>query len=120
MSKHIISEKKASGITSGIFLIILAYLAFINSWWPGILIAVGVTSALRQLFRGHYYDMTLSIVIFGGLFAVFYLKFEIAVLLPVLLVIAGIYIILREYIQPDEETEEEKEDEIQHEIEEDE
>jgi hypothetical protein len=119
MSKHIISEKKASHITGGIFLILLAFLSITNTWWPGILLVLAIIVGLRQLFRGKYYDVLLSMVIFGGLFIIFQLKIKMAVLVPVLLVVAGIYIISREFVQPDEPTEEEIEDEIQHEIAED-
>ena len=119
MSKHIISERRASNLTGGIFLICLAFLAITNTWWPGILIAIGLTAALRQFFRGKYYDMAISIIIFCGLFTLFILKIKIAVILPVLLAVAGIYIILREFMQPDDPTEEEIEDNIELEIEED-
>ena len=117
MSKHIISEKKASRLSGGIFLICLAFLAITHTWWPGIFIALGITIAFREFMKGKYYDTAMSIAVFGGLFTIFYLQHT-RILLPVLLFIAGLYLFLKEYVQPDEETEEEIEDEIQHEIEE--
>lgn len=92
------THQKAVSISSGVFLICLAILAYTNTWWPGILAAIGVSLAIKEALRGRIYDMLQSLFIFGGLFVVFYFMADWAVLVPVLFTIAGIWIITRELL----------------------
>jgi hypothetical protein len=91
------SKKRADAISNGIFLIGLGILAFADFWWPGILLAIWVSLAVRQLFTGRFYDLVISTIILLGLFTVSILKLDWSVLVPVLLIVGGIYIIFREY-----------------------
>ncbi len=91
------SQKKADAISTGVFLIALGVIAYLNAWWPGILLAVCVSLMTRQYLRARIYDLCLTSIIFGGLFIYFYLKVSFEVLTPVLFTVAGIYIIFREY-----------------------
>jgi len=100
MSIPITTHKKASSIASGIFLISLGILFYTNYWWPGILLALVVTVAVKDFLRGRYYDLALSTVILGGLFVFFYFSPNWSVAVPVLFTIAGIVIIFRELFQP--------------------
>ncbi len=45
-------QRKASGISGGIFLISLGVLIFTGWWWPGIMIAIGLSSGAELVFRG--------------------------------------------------------------------
>jgi hypothetical protein len=91
------SKKRADAISNGIFLISLGILAFADFWWPGILLAIWISLAIRQCFTGRFYDLIISTIILLGLFTVSILKLDWSVLVPVLLIVGGIYIIFREY-----------------------
>jgi hypothetical protein len=45
-------QRKASGISGGIFLISLGILIITGWWWPGIMIAIGLSSGAELVFRG--------------------------------------------------------------------
>lgn len=117
MSQIILSKRKADAISNGIFLIGLGILAFSSLWWPGILLLLWITLAVRQYLTGRIYDLVISSVLLLGLFAVSILNLNWSVLVPVLLVLGGIHLIFREYCvaegaeeeNPIEETEKEME-----------
>lgn len=113
-----LSKKKADTIANGVFLISLGILFYTNSWWPGILISIWAMLATREVLTARFYDLIISSLIFIGLFIVYYLNIEWAVLMPVLFVIGGIYLIFRESFYSTEESETEINDETEKEIEE--
>jgi hypothetical protein len=45
-------QRQASGISFGIFLISLGILIITGWWWPGIMIAIGLSSCAELVFRG--------------------------------------------------------------------
>ncbi len=115
----ITSKKKASAITSALFLLGLAALLFTRAWWPGILLVVGVPLAIRQYLTGRTYDMLLTLLVFAGTFVT--VLFDFAwweAFLATLFAIGAIFILYREFFGPDETTVAEEEEEINHEIEE--
>jgi hypothetical protein len=120
MAHPLVSRRRASAISSALFFIGLAIVALTGTWWPGMLLVIGIPLALRQYLLGHTYDMFLSLVIFVGLFitAVYNVTWDI--LLPVLFGIAAVYIILREFQIGSEHPEDEDEEDINLEIEEEE
>lgn len=97
MSFFAISKRKADGISNGIFLISIGILAFTNAWWPGILLALWATLAVRQYFTGRIYDLVVTTILLLGLFFVTILNLNWSVLVPVLLILGGIHLIFREY-----------------------
>jgi len=104
MSAPITSRRKAGNYFTGLFLVGLAILSFTNTWWPGILLVIGLPLALRQYLRGRIYDMCVSLVIFVGLFVLYWVGWENVLenvlVLPVLLFLGGMFILFREYTQP--------------------
>jgi hypothetical protein len=119
MAHPITSRKRARAFSLALFFIGIAVLIFLQSAWPGILLAVGIPLALRQYLMGRSYEMWLSLFIFGvGFFTV---QFDISwnILLPVLFVIGAVYIFLREIyessVAPEDESEEDKNLEIEEE-----
>ena len=46
------TKGKASAISGGIFLISLGVLIITGWWWPGILIAIGLSGGAELIFRG--------------------------------------------------------------------
>lgn len=112
------SKRRADSISNGIFLIGLGILAYTDWWWPGILLVLWATLAVRQYFTGRFYDLGISTLILVGLFVIYYLQFDLSVLIPVLLILAGIHLIFREYcftagIEEDEDLIEEEEKDVE-------
>lgn len=90
-------KKKAHAISNGIFLIGLGILVLTNAWWPGILMALWAMLASRQFLTGRKYQAALTTVVLLGLFIVAMLKFDYDMIAPVVLVVAGIYLIVKEF-----------------------
>lgn len=106
MNQPILPKRKAEVISNGIFLAALGILFWTNSWWPGILLAIWATLGTRQYLTGRIWDFAITSLILIGLFIVSFFNVSWSVLVPVLFVIGGIYIILREYFfsdSPDDE-----------------
>jgi len=120
MTQPITTHQRASSIASGIFLISLGILFYTNYWWPGILLALAVTIAVKDFLRGRPYDLALSVIIFGGLFIFFYFSPKWSVAVPVLFTIAGIWIIFREFFLPKKRIGEDATVDISQEVSEDE
>lgn len=115
----LVSKKKIDAISNGAFLISLGILFATDTWWPGILLAIWVTLALRQYLSGRSYDLFVSTLILIGLFLISILKLDWAILMPILFVIGGIYIIFREYFFSEDTNGEDKSQEILDDIDDD-
>lgn len=94
------SRRKADAISNGIFFILLGVLFYTNAWWPGILIAIGVTFALRQFLTGRTIDFFITVGILTFIVAVSFAGFAFSILMPLLFVLGGLYIIIREFFFP--------------------
>lgn len=112
MSKLELPKRKANALSNGVFLIGLGILFYTNAWWPGILIAIWVSLALRQYLTSRTYDLIISTFILVGLFLITLFKLDWSLLMPILFVIGGIYIIFREYYFAEETNGEDKSQEI--------
>ncbi len=118
MARALISKKKAKALSVALFLIGLAIISYLNAWWPGIMLAVGLPLALRQYLLGRHYDMGISLFVFLGVFITVQFDISWEILLPVLFATGGIYILFRELLESKEPLNREEED-LNHEIEED-
>lgn len=118
MLHPITSKKKAQALSTALFLLGLAVVAVTETWWPGIMLAVGLPLALRQYLLGRTYDMCISLLVFLGTFITVEFDITWRVFLPILFTIGAIYVLCREFMAPDDEDEAEKDEDIQHEIEE--
>lgn len=118
MARPITSKKRAHAFCVALFLVGLAILTFTETWWPGIMLATGLPVALRQYLLGRLYDMGISLLVFVGTFIT--VQFDIAwrIFLPILLTLGAIFILFREFIVPQTESESEKEEDLGHELEE--
>ncbi len=112
LHQPILSKKKTEAIANGAFLICLGILFATDAWWPGILLAIWVSLAVRQYFSGRLYDLMMSSFILLGLFVISLLKLDWSILMPVLFVVGGIYIIFREYFFAEDTNGEDKSQEI--------
>ncbi|MEN9344079.1 MAG: hypothetical protein RLZZ453_866 [Chlamydiota bacterium] len=113
------SKRRAKAISSGLFLVGLAIVTYLNAWWPGIMLAIGIPLALRQYMLGRHYDMAISLFVFCGVFITVQFDISWEILLPVLFAIGGIYTLFREYLESKEEPLDEEEEDLNKEIEED-
>ena len=57
-------KRMADGISGGIFLISLGVLLYTGWWWPGIMIALGLSSGASLIFRGRIWQGILSLAFF--------------------------------------------------------
>lgn len=112
MANRILSKRKSEAISNGILLICLGILFYTNTWWPGILLAIWATLAVRQYFSGRIYDLIISSAILISLFLIIFFHIDWSLLMPVLFVVGGIYIIFREYFFAGATDEEDKSEEI--------
>lgn len=119
MHRHLISAKKAKALCGALFLVGLAILSYTGAWWPGIMLAIGIPLALRQLFLGRAYDMLITLLVFTGVFVIVQFDLEQRLLLPVIFIVAAIYLFFSEYTQSASATEDEREEDLNEEIEED-
>jgi hypothetical protein len=60
-------KRLADGIAGGIFLISLGVLLVTGWWWPGIMIALGLSSGASLIFRGKVLGGIASLVFFCGI-----------------------------------------------------
>ena len=119
MARQILSRKKAHALAFVVFLIGLAIISLTKTWWPAIMLVIGLPIALRQYLVGRVYDMIITLVVFIGVFITVQFKIKWDLLLPILFTIGGIYIFFREFFGPKEPpTETEKEENLNREIEE--
>ncbi len=118
MSAPLTSKKKARMFFAVLFLLGLAGLIFLDAWWPGIMLVIGIPLALRQFLLGHAYDAVITLLVFVGTFITVEVEISWEIFLPVLFTLGAIYIFFREFLGPDETSEEEAEEELNHEIEE--
>ncbi len=116
---RIVSKKRAKVLSVALFLIGLAIISYLQAWWPGIMLAVGLPLALRQYLLGRPYDMCISLFVFVGVFITVQFNIAWEVLLPVLFALGGIYVLFREFLESKETPLEEEEEDINQEIEED-
>jgi hypothetical protein len=117
MAHPIASQKRAKAFALSLFLIGIAVLIFLQAWWPGILLAMGIPLALKQYLMGRTYDMCLSLVVFGLGFVSVQFDISWQLILPVLFVLGAIYIFCRELyegsVPPEDEIEEDKNKELE-------
>lgn len=57
-------KRMADSISGGIFLISLGVLIYTGWWWPGIMVAVGLSSGASLIFRGQIWKGILSFAFF--------------------------------------------------------
>ena len=114
-----VSQRRAKTLSSALFLIGLAIVSLTQNFWPGMMLVIGIPLAVRQYLLGHIYDAALSLVIFCGAYFVAGFNVSWEVVLPVLFIIAALYILIQEFFNPALTTEAEDEESLRNEITED-
>jgi len=107
MSKPLLMRKRAKLIALIVFLLGLAFLTYLGTWWPGIMIVISIPLALWQYLQGRKYDMWITLFVFGGAFFTVQFDIQWEILLPVLFSLGGIYIFFREWLESKTDKEEE-------------
>jgi hypothetical protein len=60
-------QRMAGAISGGIFMISLGVLLFTGWWWPGIMVALGLSSGAALMFRGRIWQGISSLLFFCGI-----------------------------------------------------
>jgi len=118
MAKPIMSKRKAHSLSFALFLVGLGIITYFKYWWPGIMLAVGLPLALRQYLLGKRFDMTISLIVFLGVFITVQFNIKWEIVLPVLFTLGGLYVFFKEFFGPKDIQEEDKEEDKNNEIEE--
>ncbi len=100
MALPLLAKRKARGISVGIFLVGLGLILYYGTVWPDILMVIGLSLGVKQYIRGRIYDVIVTATIFGGIYSYYKLNLNWDFVLPVLLVVGGIYLIAREMLFP--------------------
>ena len=108
MSKPLIEKNKAKALSTALFLIGLAIIFFIDSWWPGIMLVIGIPLALKQFLHGRIHDAAISLFVFVGFFIIAQFNISWKILIPILFIMAAVYILCKEWVKS--ETGEDEED----------
>ena len=95
--KQITSLKRAKALSLSLFLVGLAICSFTQSWWPTIMLVAGVPLALKQVLLGRPQDALLSLVVFVGVYMSYQYEINWDMLLPILFLVAAIFVIYREF-----------------------
>lgn len=119
MSKPILTEPRTKAIGLAVLLVGIAILSYTNWWWPGIMAVIGISTMVKQLLRKKIYDAFLSLVIFGGITFTAVYGIGDKYIVPVILMIAAIYVLFKAFFQADQEDLIAEEEEHSKEIEED-
>jgi len=60
-------QRQASALSGGIFLISLGVLIVTGWWWPGIMVAIGLSSGAALIFRGKTWQGIGTLAFFCGI-----------------------------------------------------
>lgn len=96
MRKFTMSRRRAVSISNGFFLVALAFFILTGLWWPWIIAGVGGTIALRQYLTGSVWLSAVTVIISGLIIITQFFRFDWSAYLAALLIVAGIFIIVRE------------------------
>lgn len=118
MHKQKVSLEKAKVLSLAAFFLGLGFLSINRQWWPGILLVIGVALALRQGLLGKYYDMGISLFIFGGTFFIELFENPSKYFLPVIFFTSAVFLVIKEYVDTKAREEDQKEEDLSHELEE--
>lgn len=102
-NKMFVSKRRAEAISTGVLLIALGLLFYLNAWWPGILLAIWAFLGTRQILTKRHFDFILTTLILVGSFLLTVFNIDWRTLGPILFILGGLYIIFREYFYGNEE-----------------
>ena len=98
MAKPLIAKNKAKALSTALFLVGLAIILFLDAWWPGIMIVIGVPLSLKQFLQGRFHDAAISLFVFVGFFIIAQFNISWKILIPILFIMAAIYVLCKEWV----------------------
>lgn len=101
MKYQFTNAKRAQAISTAIFLIGLAIIAYGNFWWPGIMLILGISVGLKQFILGQIYDMCVTLLVFVGTFVTVEYDISWEIFLPVLFSLGALYVLYKEFTSND-------------------
>ena len=94
-------QRKASGISGGIFLISLGILIITGWWWPGIMFAIGLSSGAELIFRGKVGRGIGTLVFFSAIPIVVWIFQEVSIpwtlVGPMILIGIGVIVLVKAF-----------------------
>lgn len=99
MAKPLIAKNKAKALSTALLLIGLAVILFVDSWWPAIMLVIGIPLALEQFLKGRTHDAAISLFVFVGFFIIAQFNIPWKILIPILFIMAAIYILCKEWVK---------------------
>ena len=108
MWNQLTSKRRAKALSLSLLFLGLAILSFTGEWWPSVVLVAGIPLALRQFLLGRPHDFILTLLVFSGVFVTYQYEVNWQLLLPVLFIIAAIYIVFKEFAISSQPTYEEE------------
>lgn len=118
MHKQWLSSKKANHFSLFTFLLGLGFLGIEQTWWPEIIIVLGLSLVVRQLVLRKFYDAFLASFLFLGVFITQKYEAFPKAILPVVFFTGALFVALREYVDSKQAPLDQQEENLNHEIEE--
>ena len=106
MRKAFLSKNKVKALSGVLFCIGLVLLFFIHAYWSAVVLVIGIPLALKQCLEKRLYDMAITLFIFIGFFLIAQFTIPWKILIPILFIMAAIYILCKEYVISKKEEEE--------------
>ena len=98
-------RRKASAISGGLFLISLGILIWTGWWWPGIMVAIGLSVGAEQIFRGQMARGVGTLGFFWGIAVIVIIVQETAVpwtiVGPLVLIGIGVIVLVKAFFLRD-------------------
>ena len=116
--KQMMSKKRAESICYATLLIGLAILFYSGNWWPATMLVIGLPLALKQFLNGRKREAFLSLFFFTGYYITEVFNIPWKMLIPILFIMAAIYVICKEWVESRSETEIQMEQDLNKKIEE--
>ncbi len=98
MAKHLIAKNRARALSTALFLVGLAIILFLDAWWPGIMIVIGIPLSLKQFLQGRFHDAAISLFVFVGFFIIAQFNISWKILIPILFIMGAIYVLCKEWV----------------------
>jgi hypothetical protein len=94
-------KRRASTISGGIFLISLGILIITDWWWPGIMIAIGISGCAELVFRGKLWRGVGTLVFFCAIPMVVWITQTVsipwALVGPMILIGIGVIVLVKAF-----------------------
>ena len=91
-----LTEEQADRVATGVFLVGLGVLYYLNAWWPGILLVVLAAMLSRYYFLGRIGEIVFASIAIVALFSISYFDIAGQYIIPLILILLGGALIYKE------------------------